>query len=181
MGAFPKWNEATTTTTKQAEDVLPRLDAFLCGGGFNDWLWFRQERSIILMYHFWIINKDQYVVPGLWKIRRRRAGDGSKHSQTFPLRSSSTPMLPKALSALLYSSSQESGSDMIFLLVLLMLLVVLLLTSTSTRFTCIMPASSSQLSRPGTCAIAKIQNGTSSRRSSHSTANTIDMKVASLC
>jgi hypothetical protein len=50
-------------------------------------------------------------------------------------------MLPKALSALLYSSSQESGSDMIFLLVLLMLLVVLLLTSTSTRFTCIMPAS----------------------------------------
>ena len=35
MGAFPKWNEATTTTTKQAEDVLP-LDAFLCGGGFND-------------------------------------------------------------------------------------------------------------------------------------------------
>jgi hypothetical protein len=36
MGAFPKWNEATTTTTKQAEDVLPRLDAFLCGGGFND-------------------------------------------------------------------------------------------------------------------------------------------------
>jgi hypothetical protein len=43
-----------------------------------------------------------------------------------------------------------------------------------------MPASSSQLSRPGTCAIAKIQNGTSSRMIIHSTANTIDKKVAYL-